>query len=110
MRTCRLDFTKCFLFYSLTLSFKFQFKLDPLGVNILATHSWDIYFEFKTTTRNAVILHARGPSDFIKVEIINGNLIKFQVEAGSGPLGVNVLTTGSLSDNEWHSVQLEKNR
>jgi hypothetical protein len=34
-------------------------------------HSWDIYFEFKTTTINAVFLHIVGPSDFIKVAIIS---------------------------------------
>ena len=49
-------------------------------------------------------------TDFIKIEIINGNLIKFQVESGSGPLGANVRTTGSLSDDEWHSVHVETNR
>lgn len=36
--------------------------------------------------------------------------MKFQVEAGSGPLGVNVVVTGSLADDQWHSVQVEKNR
>jgi contactin associated protein-like 2 len=86
------------------------FPLDDNGLNLLATQSWDIYFEFKTTTNNAVILHSKGPSDFLKVEIINGNLVKFQVESGSGPLGVNVRTTGALTDNQWHSVHVEKNR
>jgi contactin associated protein-like 2 len=74
------------------------------------SHSWDIYFEFKTTTRNAVMLHVKGPTDYVKVEIINGNLIKFQVEAGSGPMGVNIQVTGKLNDNQWHSVHIEKNR
>ncbi|XP_021952537.1 neurexin-4 isoform X2 [Folsomia candida] len=87
-----------------------QFPLDQYGTNILSTHSWDIYLEFKTTTQNAVLLHAKGPTDFLKLEIINGNLVKFQVEAGSGPLGVNVVVTGSLADDQWHSVQVEKNR
>ena len=32
-------------------------------------HSGDILFEFKTTTQNAVLIHSRGPSDYIKVDI-----------------------------------------
>lgn len=38
------------------------------------SHSGDIYFEFKTTTDNAVILHSKGPTDYIKISII-GKLI-----------------------------------
>ncbi|CAL8121658.1 unnamed protein product [Orchesella dallaii] len=74
------------------------------------SHSWDIYFEFKTTTLNAVILHSKGVTDYIKVEIISGNLIKFQLESGSGPMGVNIQTSAHLNDNQWHSVHVEKNR
>lgn len=33
-------------------------------------HSGDIYFEFKTTIENAVILHSKGPTDYIKISII----------------------------------------
>jgi len=73
-------------------------------------HSWDIYFEFKTTTRNAVILHSKGDTDYLKVAIIGGNQIQFQVESGSGPMGVNVRVSNKLNDNEWHSVHIEKNR
>lgn len=88
-----------------------QFPLYINGRHLIShSPSWDIYFEFKTTTKNAVILHSKGPTDFLKVEIINGNLIKFQVESGTGPLGVNIVTNGLLSDDEWHSVAVESNR
>lgn len=33
-------------------------------------HSGDIYFEFKTTVENAVIIHSKGPTDYIKISII----------------------------------------
>ena len=33
-------------------------------------HKGDIYFEFKTTVENAVIMHSKGPSDYIKISII----------------------------------------
>lgn len=73
-------------------------------------HSGDIYFEFKTTAENAVLFHAKGPSDYIKLSIINGNKLQFQYQAGSGPLGVNAATSHRLNDNEWHSVSVERNR
>ena len=33
-------------------------------------HSGDIYLEFKTTLDNSVIIHSKGPSDFIKLALI----------------------------------------
>lgn len=33
-------------------------------------HAGDIYFEFKTTTRDGCLIHAKGPEDFIKISII----------------------------------------
>lgn len=73
-------------------------------------HSGDIYFEFKTTVENAVLVHATGPTDFIKVSIINGHALHFMYQAGSGPLGVNVETSYKLNDDKWHSVSVERNR
>lgn len=73
-------------------------------------HSGDVYLEFKTTQENAVIFHARGPTDYIKLSIIGGNKLKFQYQAGSGPLGVDVETSYPLNNNEWHSVSVERNR
>ncbi|XP_049770774.1 neurexin-4 isoform X2 [Schistocerca cancellata] len=73
-------------------------------------HSGDIYFEFKTTVENAVIIHSRGPTDYIKVSIIGGNHLQFIYKAGGGPLGVNVETSYRLADNNWHSVSVERNR
>lgn len=73
-------------------------------------HSGDIYFEFKTTIDNAVIFHSKGLNDYIKLSIISGNQLKFQYQAGSGPLSVSVETSNKLADNEWHSVSVERNR
>jgi contactin associated protein-like 2 len=73
-------------------------------------HSGDIYFEFKTTTENAVLFQAKGPTDYIKLSIIGGKKLQFQYQAGSGPLGVNVETSYHLNDNNWHSVSVERNR
>ncbi|XP_050596211.1 neurexin-4 isoform X1 [Bombus affinis] len=73
-------------------------------------HSGDIYFEFKTTIENAVIIHSKGPTDYIKISINSGNQIQFQYLAGSGPLTVSVQTSYKLADNRWHSVSVERNR
>ncbi|KAK9504052.1 hypothetical protein O3M35_010488 [Rhynocoris fuscipes] len=73
-------------------------------------HSGDIYFEFKTTVKNAVLLHSKGPTDFIKLAIIDGDTLQFTYQAGGGPLGVSIETSNKLSDNNWHSVSIERNR
>ncbi|XP_044727167.1 neurexin-4 isoform X2 [Chrysoperla carnea] len=73
-------------------------------------HSGDIYFEFKTTIENAVLFHSKGPTDYIKLIIMNGNQLQFTYQAGSGPLSVTVDTSSMLADNKWHSVSVERNR
>lgn len=73
-------------------------------------HSGDIYFEFKTTQDNAVIIHSKGPTDYIKIAINGGNQLTFQYQAGGGPLAVSVQTSNKLADNNWHSVSVERNR
>ncbi|XP_031832226.1 neurexin-4 isoform X3 [Nomia melanderi] len=73
-------------------------------------HSGDIFFEFKTTIDDAVIIHSKGPTDYIKISINSGNQIQFQYLAGSGPLTVSVQTSYRLADNRWHSVSVERNR
>ncbi|XP_065359085.1 neurexin-4 isoform X1 [Calliphora vicina] len=73
-------------------------------------HSGDVYLEFKTTIESAVLFHATGPTDYIKLSIIGGNKLQFQYQAGSGPLGVNVHTSYHLNDNKWHTVSVERNR
>ncbi|XP_058456161.1 neurexin-4 isoform X2 [Malaya genurostris] len=73
-------------------------------------HSGDIYFEFKTTTEDAVILNAKGPTDFIRLIIVGGKKLLFEYQAGTGTQKVYVETSYRLSDNRWHSVSVERNR
>ncbi|XP_055611113.1 neurexin-4 isoform X3 [Uranotaenia lowii] len=73
-------------------------------------HSGDIYFEFKTTIEDAVILHARGPTDFIRLNIVGGTKLLFEYQAGTGTQKVYVETSYRLSDDRWHSVSVERNR
>ncbi|XP_072939887.1 neurexin-4 [Epargyreus clarus] len=73
-------------------------------------HSGDIYFEFRTTKENAVLLHAKGPQDYIKLSLIGGDRLQLQLQAGDTPLGVSVDTSNRLADDRWHSVSIERNR
>ncbi|CAK1598381.1 unnamed protein product [Parnassius mnemosyne] len=89
------------------------FRISDSVINLPAFdlgHSGDIYFEFKTTRENAVLLHAKGPQDYIKLSIIGGDQIQFQFQVGDTPLGVSVETSSRLADDNWHSVSIERNR
>lgn len=33
-------------------------------------HSGDIYFQFKTTAENGVLVHSQGPTDYIKIMLV----------------------------------------
>jgi hypothetical protein len=49
------------------------FRIADASINLPTFdmgHSGDIYFEFKTTVENAVIIHSKGPTDYIKISII----------------------------------------
>ncbi|XP_014245346.1 neurexin-4 isoform X1 [Cimex lectularius] len=89
------------------------FRISDASINLPTFdmgHSGDIFLEFKTTLLNGVILHSKGPSDFIKLAIIGGTKLQFTFQAGGGNLGVTVETTYILADDQWHSVSIERNR
>lgn len=89
------------------------FRIADATINLPTfdmSHSGDIYFEFKTTQENAVILYCEGPTkDFIKVSIINGEQIYFEYKAGNGHVTLTHQIT-KLADNNWHSVSIERNK
>ncbi|XP_051175571.1 neurexin-4 isoform X1 [Leptopilina boulardi] len=89
------------------------FRITDSTINLPTfdmSHSGDIYFEFKTTIENAVMIFSKGPSDYIKISINGGNQILFQYQAGGGPLTVSVQTSYRLADDRWHTVSVERNR
>lgn len=54
------------------------FRIADASINLPTFdmgHSGDIYFEFKTTIENAVIIHSKGPTDYIKISIIGKSRI-----------------------------------
>lgn len=40
-------------------------------------HSGDIYFQFKTTAENGVLVNSRGPSDYIKIMLVGKFVARF---------------------------------
>lgn len=89
------------------------FKVEDATINLPTFdmgHSGDIYFEFRTASESAVIFHSKGPTDYIKLSIVNGNQLQFQYQAGSGPMAVIRETSYKLADDRWHSVSVERNR
>ncbi|XP_028165435.1 neurexin-4 [Ostrinia furnacalis] len=95
--------------FSNTVTFRVSDAIISLPTFDLG-HSGDIYFEFRTTKENAVLLHSKGPQDYIKLSIIGGDQLQFQFQVGDTPLGVSVETSSRLADNNWHSVSIERNR
>lgn len=73
-------------------------------------HSGDIYFQFKTTAKNGVFVHIRGPVDFIKIDLVEEDHIQFQYRAGHSSSGVVLDVPYKINDNNWHSVLFERNR
>jgi len=54
------------------------FRIADASINLPTFdmgHSGDTYFEFRTTTENAVIIHSKGPAGYIKVSIIGKSKI-----------------------------------
>lgn len=73
-------------------------------------HTGDIYFQFKTTVEDGVLVHARGAVDHIKVMLIGGDQIQLSYRTATGPQGVSVETSYKLNNNEWHAVHIERNK
>lgn len=72
--------------------------------------SWDIYLQFKTTTEYGVLLHARGPTDFIKLTISSSKVLQFTFDSGHGNQKIEIQSASKLNDDKWHSVSVEWNR
>lgn len=92
-----------------TVTFRYEdatIELSPFDLGQAA----DIYLQFKTTAEFGVLIHSRGPDDFIKLSIANGRTMQFSFSAGGGLQSVTVESAYRLSDNKWHSVLVERNK
>ncbi|RZF46692.1 hypothetical protein LSTR_LSTR002555 [Laodelphax striatellus] len=89
------------------------FRITDASINLPTFdmgHNGDIYFEFKTTVDNAVLFHAKGPTDYIKLSILGGDTLQFNYQAGNRPLGCSVESSARIADNKWHTISVERNR
>ncbi|XP_060068811.1 neurexin-4-like [Ylistrum balloti] len=80
-----------------------------------AEPSGDIWFQFKTTAMDGVIIHNIGNSldgsaDFIQVRLFNGDTIGFSYNNGNGIKVLEYKSTNALNNNFWHTVHVERNR
>ncbi|KAL5009720.1 hypothetical protein ScPMuIL_012025 [Solemya velum] len=75
-----------------------------------AENSGDIWFQFKTTARDGVMIHNTGPRDFIQVRILNGDTIQFSYDVGNGIQVLEHDTKSSLNNDQWQTVHVERNR
>lgn len=75
-----------------------------------AEPSGDIWFQFKTTAFDGIMVHQSGKPDFIKIAIANGNTVQFSYDVGNGAQVIEYRSTNALNDDQWHTVHVEKNR
>jgi contactin associated protein-like 2 len=96
------------------LSNVITFRRDDAVLRLPGMHwqhqTGDVYLQFKTTAENGVLLHARGPTHFIKLALSGPSSVQFSFHAGNGVQELQVQAAYRLSDNRWHSLLLERNR
>ncbi|KAL5005761.1 hypothetical protein ScPMuIL_016919 [Solemya velum] len=73
-----------------------------IGVNTMR-----LFFKFRTTKPEGVILFNQGLNDFIAVELHNG-LLRYAFDTGGKPQSINVNTPRKLDDNKWHNVWIQR--
>ncbi|XP_074652127.1 neurexin-4-like isoform X2 [Tubulanus polymorphus] len=70
----------------------------------------DISFQFKTTARDGVLLQNKGPNHFIEVSLFAGTSVSFRYNVGRGVESLVLGVAGSLNNDRWHTVIVERNR
>ena len=76
------------------------------------TLAGDIRFQFRTRSTSGIFLQKVGnlTADLIEVKLLTPREIAFRYSAGSGVQVISIATPFDLNDNEWHTVQIERNR
>lgn len=77
-----------------------------------STMAGDIRFQFRTRSYSGIFIQKIGnlTGDLIEVKLITPREIAFRYSAGSGVEVISIATPFDLNDNEWHTVQIERNR
>uniref|UniRef100_A0A3P8VI31 Neurexin 2 n=1 Tax=Cynoglossus semilaevis TaxID=244447 RepID=A0A3P8VI31_CYNSE len=70
--------------------------------------SMHLFFQFKTTSSDGLILYNTGDgSDFIVVELVKG-YIHYVFDLGNGPSLMKGNSDKPLNDNQWHNVVISR--
>ncbi|PWA22673.1 hypothetical protein CCH79_00001899 [Gambusia affinis] len=70
--------------------------------------SMHLFFQFKTTSADGLILYNSGDgSDFIVVELVKG-YIHYVFDLGNGPSLMKGNSDKPLNDNQWHNVVISR--
>ncbi|XP_026868386.2 neurexin-1a-like isoform X8 [Electrophorus electricus] len=73
-----------------------------------AYYSMHLFFQFKTTSSNGLILYNSGDgNDFIVVELVKGYL-HYVADLGNGAHLIKGNSNKPLNDNHWHNVMISR--
>ncbi|KAL0179495.1 hypothetical protein M9458_024937, partial [Cirrhinus mrigala] len=73
-----------------------------------AYYSMHLFFQFKTTSPDGLILYNRGDgNDFIVVELVKGYL-HYVSDLGNGAHLIKGNSNTPLNDNHWHNVMISR--
>jgi len=73
--------------------------------------SGDIRFQFRTTATSGLFLRNDGVGKvFIEVRLVTNRVVVFRYDVGNGIQLLRVEASSDLNDNNWHTVQMERNR
>jgi len=72
----------------------------------------DIWFQFKTTAAEGVMIHDTGDDEnnFIQIRIVNGDTVRFLYNVGNGIQVLQHKSINGLNNDIWHTVHVERNR
>nr|XP_023690190.1 neurexin-2-like isoform X5 [Paramormyrops kingsleyae] len=87
----------------------FRNKASYLALATLQAYaSMHLFFQFKTTTSDGLLLFNSGDgSDFIVVELVKG-YVHYVFDLGNGPSLMKGNSEKQLNDNQWHSVVVSR--
>ncbi|KAI4900862.1 hypothetical protein NFI96_003406 [Prochilodus magdalenae] len=87
----------------------FRSKGSYLALATLQAYaSMHLFFQFKTTSSDGLILYNSGDgSDFIVVELVKG-YVHYVFDLGNGPSLMKGNSDKQLNDNQWHNVVVSR--
>uniref|UniRef100_A0A4W3HPC4 Neurexin 1 n=1 Tax=Callorhinchus milii TaxID=7868 RepID=A0A4W3HPC4_CALMI len=87
----------------------FKTKSSYVALSTLQAYtSMHLFFQFKTTSVDGLILFNSGDgSDFIVIELVKGYL-HYVFDLGTGPSLIKGNSDKTLNDNQWHDVLISR--